>query len=70
MFNIITTNKNNIAIAPKYIIKKNKAKNSFSNKNNNIDDAKKLVTKNKTEWRGFLEIITIEALPNNNAHIK
>ena len=49
--------------------KKKSARNSFSNKNNNIEADKKLATKNKTECRGFRLIITIEALISNNAHI-
>ena len=55
-------NKNSIANAPKYIIKKNKAKNSLSNKNKIIEDERKLTTKYKTECKGFVAIITIAAL--------
>jgi NADH:ubiquinone oxidoreductase subunit 6 (subunit J) len=59
IFNIITTNKNNTAIAPTYTINNNIAKNSVSSKSNNPAALQKTNTKNKTECIGFLELITI-----------
>lgn len=58
MSNIITINKNNIAIAPTYMITKDNAKNSTSKYNNRTDDNKKTLIKDKTECTGFLELIT------------
>ena len=34
-----------------------------------MDADKKLPTRNKTEYKGFLLIITIEALVSNSAHV-
>jgi hypothetical protein len=59
-----------MAIAPKYIIRKNKAKNSFSNKNNKIEADKKLVIKAKTECNGFLYKITKTELKVSNPEKK
>ena len=60
--NIIITNKNKTAIAPTYIITNNKAKNSHSKKNNNIEEFKKQLTKNNKEKTGWFDKITIRAL--------
>ena len=52
------------------MIRKKRARNSFSNKKSSKEADKKLATRNKTECKGFLLIITSEALISNNAHIK
>ena len=58
---IITTNKNNTATAPTYTIIKIIAKNSAPT-NTKIPAALiKLKIRNKTEWTGFLALITIKA---------
>ena len=53
------TNKNKIAIAPIYTIKKRIGKNSIPKSKSNIDKLKKAKTKDKTECIGFIELITI-----------
>jgi len=45
LFNIIITNKNKTAIAPTYIVKKRKAKNSFSKKSKKQEAKKKQAIK-------------------------
>ena len=52
------------------MIKKNRAKNSFSNRNKRIDADKKLLTKHSTECSGFFEMMTIAALINSTAEKK
>lgn len=61
MFNIITTNKNNTAIAPTYTIKSKKAKNSAPNKIKIPVILQKTVIKNNTECTAFDKQITIAA---------
>ena len=55
---IITTNRNNIAIAPAYTIIKIKAIKSTSNKNKRNDAVIKVEVKDNTEWTGFFTLIT------------
>lgn len=57
-FNIITTNKNRTAIAPTYIIIKNRAKNSTLNMNKIKQALQKVKIRNKTEWTTLSENIT------------
>ena len=59
IFNIITTNRNNTAMAPTYTTKKIIAKNSTSNKISNPVALQNTKIKNKTEWIGFFAPITI-----------
>ena len=61
MSNIITTNKNRIAIAPTYTIINDKARNSTSKQNKIPAENKNTRTKNITECTGFLELITKKA---------
>ena len=56
------TNKNNIAIAPTYTIKNNKAKNSIPNNSNKTEVFANVNTKENTECIGFVELITINPL--------
>ena len=68
-FNIIITNKNNIAIAPTYTIKKINAINSTSNKIKSIAALVKATISQKTECTGFKADITIipdKITPNAN----
>ena len=58
MSNIITTNKNRIAIAPTYTIINDNARNSTSKQNKSPAAERKTNTKNITECTGFLEFIT------------
>lgn len=50
-----------IAIAPTYTITNDKAKNSTSKQINKIADNRKTEINDKTEWIGFLELITKNA---------
>ena len=68
--NIITANKNRIAIAPTYTTIKSRAINSHSSKNNKKAELKKLKTKNKRENTGCEAIITIKALITKNIENK
>ena len=66
MFNIITINKNNTAIAPTYMIKNIKPKKSIPNKIKITALNKKEQIKNKTELMGLTaEIINIDELIKN-----
>lgn len=58
MFNIMTTNKNRIAIAPTYTIKKRILKNSTPNNNIKIEALAKATTKKNTECIGFFALTT------------
>jgi hypothetical protein len=61
IFNIITTNKNKIAIAPTYTIKNIKAIKSTSIKINNIEVFINAIINQNTEYTGFKEDNTITA---------
>ena len=61
----MTTNKNNTAIAPTYIIIKIRPKNSAFKINKIADALQKAKIKNKTEWIGFIEIKTNKLLKSN-----
>tara|TARA_B110000093_G_scaffold117047_1_gene125349 strand:+ start:3532 stop:3852 length:321 start_codon:yes stop_codon:yes gene_type:complete len=64
-FNIITTNKNNTAIAPTYTIIKIKPKNSALNKNKIPEALQKAAIKKRTECTGFCDNMTKMLLVNN-----
>ncbi len=51
----------NCQVSPTYTTTKIIAKNSAPNKINKPDALTKLKIKNKTEWTGFLALITIKA---------
>ena len=57
----MTTNKNKTATAPTYTITSIIAKNSAPSITNKAPELKKASIKNKTEWTGFLDEITITA---------
>ncbi len=61
IFNIITTNKNNTAIAPTYIIINIIANNSILNNNNNPVALQNTKIKNIKLYIGFFDIITPHA---------
>ena len=54
----MTTNKKRTATAPIYTIRSTIAKNSALENKNKIAELKKTKIKKRTEWIGFLEIIT------------
>ncbi len=67
MFNIITTNKNNTAIAPMYIIKNNIPKNSTPNNIKSPAELKNNKTKKNIQYIVFFDKITkIEKTKINN----
>ena len=59
IFNIITTNRNNTAIAPIYTTRNSIAKKSSPNSNSSPDALTNTRIKNRTEYTGFLELITM-----------
>jgi hypothetical protein len=63
IFNNITINRNNTAIAPTYTIINNKPKKSTLSNIKIIEVLKNVLIKNKTEFIGFIEI-TIQIAEN------